>query len=199
MRPVLRAALILIAVLVPVSLGRAEEPTANRQPEVGYYPTAHDVAEKMLRLARVTAEDVVCDLGCGDGRIVVVAAKKFGCRALGYEIDPKWVRQARANVRAAGVEEKAEIRDQTMFAADLRDVTIVTLFLLPDLNRRLVPQLQTMKPGSHVITHEFDIDGYIADKELTYLSQDDDSEHLLYVYTIPLRKAPEKPAAARKP
>ncbi len=185
----LRGLLIsLVVSAVSGLINAAEPPQPRKTPDVGYHPTAQDVVEKMLELAKVTKDDHVCDLGCGDGRFIVTAAKKYGCRATGYEIDPKLVAQGRAQIRENNLEKLAKIVDQDFFTADISDVTVMTLFLLPNLNERLIPQLQKMAPGSRIITHEFDIPGIKADRELAWDSKIDDSEHLLYVYTVPLQR-----------
>lgn len=188
-----RGWLIPVVLLTAGYTARAEEesPRPRKKLDVGYYATTQDVVDKMLDLAKVTKKDHVCDLGCGDGRFVVTAAKKFGCRSTGYELDPRLVATGRTKIREAGLEKLARIEEQDIFTVDLADTTVVMLFLLPKLNARLVPQLQTMKPGSRVITHEFDIPGIQADQELTWISKQDDSEHLLYVYTIPLQPKQE--------
>lgn len=190
----LRGWLIPVVLLTAVDIVVAEDasPRPPKKPDVGYYATTQDVVDKMLDLAKVTKKDHVCDLGCGDGRFVVTAAKKFGCRSTGYELDPQLVATGRTKIREAGLEKLAKIEEQDIFTADLADTTVVMLFLLPKLNARLVPQLQKMPHGSRIITHEFDIPGIQADQELTWVSKQDDSEHLLYVYTIPLKPMLDK-------
>lgn len=168
----------------------AADRAPRRKPDVGYYPTTQDVVEKMLELAKTQATDHVCDLGCGDGRFVITAAKRYGCRATGFEIDPKLVTQGQAAIRDARLEKKARIVEADIFTVDVSDVTVMMLFLLPDMNAKLVPQLQKMKAGSRILTHEFDIPGYVADRELVWVSGQDNSEHVIYIYTTPLQKAP---------
>jgi len=191
----------LLISLIVLAAGRelfADEPApkSRKRPEVGYYPTTQDVVEKMLDLAKVTKKDHVCDLGCGDGRFIVTAARKYGCRATGYELDPKLVARGQAQIREAKLEKLARIIDQDIFTVDVSDITVMMLFLLPDMNKKLIPQLQKMAPGSRIITHEFDIPGIQPDQELTWISQGDNSEHLLFVYTLPLK--PMKPASDSK-
>jgi SAM-dependent methyltransferase len=166
----------------------AAEPADAKKPDVGYYATTQDVVEEILRLAQVTKTDVVCDLGCGDGRFVTTAAKVYGCRGVGYEIDPEWVHKARQLAERERVTDLVEIRAQDIYTADLQQVTVVTLFLLPELNARLIPQLEQLPRGARIITHEFDIPGLVPARQLTYVSKQDESEHLLYVYTAPLKK-----------
>ena len=169
----------------------------RRKPDVGYYPTTQDVVEKMLELARTRAGDHVCDLGCGDGRFIITAAKRYGCQATGYELDPKLVAQGQAAIREARLEKLARIVEADIFTVDVSDVTVMMLFLLPDMNVKLVPQLQKMKPGSRILTHEFDIPGYVVERELVWVSGQDNSEHVIYIYKTPLQKVPGN--ASQKP
>jgi SAM-dependent methyltransferase len=183
-----------LAMCLAGGLAQAAEPAPapKKKPDVGYYPTTQDVVEEILRLAKVAKTDVVCDLGCGDGRFVITAARRHGCRGIGYEIDPKYVSLARESARRHGVEALVTIHEQDIFTVDLKAMTVVTLFLLPDLNDRLVPQLEKLPKGARIISHEFDIPSLVADKELTYISKQDDSEHLLYIYSTPLKKRPKE-------
>jgi ribosomal protein L11 methylase PrmA len=183
--------LLSLGVLSAVGL-MADESVPKKSPDVGYYATTQDVVEEILRLAKVRKNDVVCDLGCGDGRFVITAAKKHGCRGVGYEIDPKYVKLARESAKKQGVESLVTIHEQDIFTVDLKPMTVVTLFLLPNLNTRLIPQLEQLPKGARIISHEFDIPGLVPDRELTFVSKQDDSEHLLYVYTTPLKKTPAK-------
>ncbi|MCS7091674.1 MAG: methyltransferase domain-containing protein [Limisphaera sp.] len=132
---------------------------AEREPDVIYVPTPMPVVEKMLELAEIKPGDVVYDLGCGDGRIVVTAAKKYGVKAVGFDIDPQRVREARENVRSNKVEHLVTIKQADIFTLDLSEATVVTLYLLPELNVRLMPQLAKMKPGSRIVSHDFDMRG----------------------------------------
>lgn len=178
-----------------ISVGETVDPpktTVDKKPDVGYYATTQDVVEEILKQAKVTKHDIVVDLGCGDGRFPITAAKLHGCRGFGYEIDPIWVAKARALVEKEQVGKLVEIRDQDIFTADLREMTVVTLFLLPELNQRLIPQLEKLPKGARIITHEFDIPGLIPDRKAEFVSKQDDSEHLLYFYSVPLKKAPAK-------
>jgi ribosomal protein L11 methylase PrmA len=191
----LRAFVGLTVVLLGtfVSIAVAEDVSKpKKQPDVGFYATTQDVVEEILRLANVGKHDVVCDLGCGDGRFVITAAKKHGCRGVGYEIDPKYVKLARESAKKQGVEQLVAIHEEDIFTVDLKSMTVVTLFLLPELNQRLIPQLEKLPKGARIISHEFDVPGLIPDQELTFVSKQDESEHLLYVYTVPLKKAPVK-------
>jgi SAM-dependent methyltransferase len=179
-----------------ISLGGlvlAQEPAAKpkKKPDVGYYATTQDVVEEILKQAKVTKNDVVCDLGCGDGRFPITAAKLYGCKGVGYEIDPKWVATARALAEKEKVAKLVDIREQDIFTADLKNVTVVTLFLLPELNARLIPQLEKLPKGARIVAHEFDVPGLTPDRKLEYVSKEDESEHLLYFYSTPLKRAPK--------
>lgn len=170
----------------------ADPKPGKKNPDVGYYATTQDVVEEIFKQVKVTRQDVVCDLGCGDGRFPITAAKIYGCRGVGYEIDPEWVAQARQKAQQEGVSRLVEIREQDIFTADLREVTVVTLFLLPELNNRLIPQLEKLPKGARIVSHEFDIPGLVPDRKVEFESTQDKSEHLLYYYTTPLKKAPGK-------
>jgi ubiquinone/menaquinone biosynthesis C-methylase UbiE len=131
-------------------------PAPERELDVPYVPTRAQVVEEMLRMADVKPGDVVYDLGCGDGRIVIMAAEKFGARGVGVDIDPRRIDEARANAAKAGVEGRVEFRIGDLFEADIREATVVTLYLLPDVNLRLKPKLlRDLKPGTRIVSHDF--------------------------------------------
>jgi ribosomal protein L11 methylase PrmA len=125
---------------------------------VPYVPTSPAIVDAMLKLASVSKADVVYDLGCGDGRIVIAAAKQFGARGVGVDIDPDRIAEARANAKAAGVESLVTFRVEDLFVTDVKDATVVALYLLPSVNRRLIPKLRTdLKPGARVVSNSFDM------------------------------------------
>ncbi|MGH8691366.1 MAG: methyltransferase domain-containing protein [Burkholderiales bacterium] len=127
-------------------------------PEVRYEPTPMDVVGAMLELAAPGADDLVADLGCGDGRIVIEAVQRYGARGLCVDIDPRRIAEATANARRAGVEERIGFVNQDLLATDLRGVTVVMLFLSPDLNLRLRPKLwRELAPGARVVSHWHDM------------------------------------------
>jgi SAM-dependent methyltransferase len=162
--------------------------SAPRTPDVIYVPTPQPVVNKMLELARVTKKDLVYDLGCGDGRIVVTAAKRYGARAIGFDIDPKRVKEARANVKNNRVEHLVSIEQKDIFTLDLTPASVVTLYLLPKLNDRLVPQLEKLAPGSRVVSHDFSITGIKPVRELSMTPSTDGDEHEIFFYTIPFQR-----------
>ncbi|HID74578.1 MAG TPA: methyltransferase domain-containing protein [Planctomycetaceae bacterium] len=159
-----------------------------------FVTTPHDIVAEMLELAQIGPEDVLYDLGCGDGRIVIAAAEKYGCRAWGFDNDPQRVRQSRENVKAHGVEHLVTIHQRDIFTLDLRPADVVTLYLLPRLNVRLLPQLEQLKPGSRIVSHDWDIAGVKPQKQLTLMSTEDHREHTLYLFVSPLEPVePETP------
>ena len=132
--------------------------SAAGKPDVVYIPTPQPVVERMLALAQVKAGDVVYDLGSGDGRVVITAAKQFGAEGVGIEIDPTLVRQATANAEAAGVAGRVRFVNQNLFEADLSRATVVTLYLLQSLNEQLRPKLvRELKPGARIVSHVFNM------------------------------------------
>src|SRR5262249_25594822 len=145
-----------------------------REPDILFVPTAQGVVDRMLEIAKVTKNDVVYDLGCGDGRIVVTAAKKYGCKAFGYDIDPARVEDSLKNVKKNKVEDLVTIKEADVFELDLSKASVVTLYLLPDLNVKPMPQLAKMKPGSRIVSHDFDMKGAKAKKVETLKAKDDD-------------------------
>lgn len=125
-----------------------------RAPDVRYQPSPHKVVRAMLELAQVTERDLVYDLGSGDGRIPIAAARDFGARGVGIEIDPKLVARSRENARKAGVTDRVTFRNEDLFTADFHDATVVALFLYPDVNMKLRPKLlTTLRPGTRVVSH----------------------------------------------
>jgi ribosomal protein L11 methylase PrmA len=131
---------------------------AQGKPDVIYVPTPQSVVDAMLELAQVKPSDTVYDLGSGDGRIVITAAKKYGARGVGVEIDPALIRKARDNAVAAGVTDRVRFVNQNLFATDLRPATVVTLYLLQSINERLRPKLvRELKPGSRIVSHVFNM------------------------------------------
>ncbi len=139
----------------------------GKREDIVYVPTPQVVVDRMLDVAKVTQADVVYDLGCGDGRIVVTAAKKLGARGVGFDLNPDRVRDARAGVKAAGIESLASIRWANVFSVDLEPATVVMLYLLPELNVRLLPQLEKLRKGSRVISHDFGMEGVAPDGHWT--------------------------------
>jgi SAM-dependent methyltransferase len=148
--------------------------------DVPYVPTPHETVDEMLRLAQVSRDDIVYDLGSGDGRIVITAAKKHGARGVGIDIDPTRVAEANENARTAGVTERVRFIQGDLFAADLREATAVTLYLLRSVNLRLRPKLLSeLRPGTPVVSHDFDM-GEWAPDDHTRVADDD-----VYLWIVP--------------
>jgi ribosomal protein L11 methylase PrmA len=161
----------------------------TRTPDVVYVGTPYDVVSKMLKLAGVKKEDVVYDLGCGDGRMVVLAAKKYGCRGIGYDIDPERVTAALGNVKTNRVAHLVKIVQEDIFTLDFSNADVLPLYLLPSINDKLLPQFEKLKPGSRLVFHDYGLSGIEADKEIRVTSNEDNASHTLYLYTTPLKRA----------
>ncbi|HEX5606616.1 MAG TPA: class I SAM-dependent methyltransferase [Candidatus Binatia bacterium] len=145
-------------------LARAQDSSFQSKKIVPFVPSPQEVVDKMIELGGVKPGDVVYDLGSGDGRIVVAAAKR-GAKAVGFEIDGDLVKQSQENIRAAGVQDAAEIRQQDILTVDLSPASVVTMYLLPDVNLKLRPNLLSqLKPGSRVVSHSFDMGDWKPDK-----------------------------------
>jgi uncharacterized protein (TIGR03000 family) len=164
---------------------RTDEP---RTPDVIFVPTPQEVVDKMLELAEVKKGDLVYDLGCGDGRIVVTAAKKYGVKAVGYDIDPERIKESLENVKKNKVEDQVTIKQADIFTLDLSDANVVTLYLLPQLNVKLMPQLQKLKPGSRIVSHDFDMKGAKPKKVVHVTPKGGTDEHTIYLWTVPWEK-----------
>ena len=164
----------------------ASVPGALRAPDVPYQPSTTDVVEAMLRLAKVDASDVVYDLGCGDGRIVIAAARDRGARGVCVDIDPQRIAEARENARRAGVADRIRFLTQDLFATDIRDATSVMLFLWPEVNLKLLPKLlRELRPGTRVVSHMHDM-GDWKPQDMVRVP-DGDRVRIIYLWTIPGR------------
>jgi outer membrane protein assembly factor BamB len=163
-----------------------------REPDAVFVPTPQDVVEKMLELAQVKRGHLVYDLGCGDGRIVVTAALKYGCKAVGYDIDPECVKMSREMVKEHRVGGLVTIEQKDIFTLDLSKAGVVTLYLLPRMNQRLIPQLEKLKPGARIVSHAFEIPGIPPDRVVIFMSKEDKIPHKIYLWTTPLKKSRPK-------
>jgi tRNA G37 N-methylase Trm5 len=128
-----------------------------RDPDVIYVPTPQEVVDAMLVLANVTAKDFVYDLGSGDGRIPITAAQKYGARGIGIDINPERIKEANENLAKAKVGDKVKFMNADLFETDISQATVVTLYLLPSLNIKLMPKLKALKPGTRIVSHSFDM------------------------------------------
>ncbi len=161
---------------------------SSRTPDCVYVGTPYDVIDRMLDVASIKKTDLVYDLGCGDGRIVVAASKRFGCSGVGYDISPERVEESLENVRKNRVDHLVRIEQEDIFTLDLGPVDVVMLYLLPDMNRRLIPQLEELRPGSRIVSHDYSIEGIREDKYVSMTSLEDGVKHYIYLYTAPLTR-----------
>lgn len=170
--PKLLPALLAVAVAVAgsptVGLAQFSQSPAARMPDVVYVPTPNDVVAAMLKLAAVKPGEMVYDLGCGDGRIVITAAKEFGARGVGVDIDPRRIEESEENAREAGVTDRVQFKQADLFTMDFADADVVSLYLLPALNVRLRPRLlDELRPGTRIVSHAFNMADWEPDaKEL---------------------------------
>jgi SAM-dependent methyltransferase len=170
---------VFLARLVALAVGIAPALTQApvRTPDVHYTPTRHAIADAMLRLADVGPGDVVYDLGSGDGRIPIIAAQKYGARGFGIEIDPVLVATARRNADDAGVADRVRFIEGDLFTADLGGATVVTMYLSPNILKRIAPGLRALKPGTRIVSHQFPIPGWSPNSRLMV----DEAEIFLWV------------------
>jgi ribosomal protein L11 methylase PrmA len=161
-------------------LAQAQKQAATQYPDVIFVPTPQEVVEDMLRLANVQKGDVLYDLGSGDGRIAITAARKYGIKATGIDIDPERIREANENAKKAGVTNLVQFRQENLFTADFRDATVITLYLLPDLNVKLRPKLwNELKPGTRIVSHQFEMGAWKPEKRL------ESNGRTIYFWTVP--------------
>jgi trans-aconitate methyltransferase len=171
---------VLLLGFPAAGLPQQQENVVSQAPDVIFVPTPQDVVDEMLKIAKVRKGDVLYDLGSGDGRIAVTAAKRYGIRAVGIDIDPERIREATENARKAGVANLVQFRREDLFKADFREATVVTLYLLPDLNVKLRPRLwQELKPGTRIVSHQFDMADWKPEKQLEL------NGRTIYFWTIP--------------
>jgi SAM-dependent methyltransferase len=169
----------LLATAATATLLLAQE----RTPDVPYVPSPNEVVDAMLKLANVKKGDIVYDLGCGDGRIVIAAAK-LGARGVGVDINPERIQEATENARKAGVTNQVKFVKGDLFEADIKDATVVTLYLLPGVNQRLKPRLLAdLKPGTRVVSHSFDMGEWKPEKTA------DVNGRTIYYWVIPAKGA----------
>jgi SAM-dependent methyltransferase len=195
---------LLPALVLPAStVAQQALKPLEKKPEVPYVPTPDKVVAEMLKVAKVGKDDILYDLGSGDGRIVISAAKEFGTRGVGVDIDPARIKEARENAVQAGVADKVKFIQQDLFDTDIHEATVVTLYLLPELNRRLRPKLLSdLKPGTRVVSHNHDMGDwkplktlkvrvpheYIISKTLNVLVP---FQHTIYYWVVPQRTSSE--------
>jgi ribosomal protein L11 methylase PrmA len=172
-------------------LAAAQSAQPKKPLDVPYVPTTDEAVNAMLKLAEVKKTDVVYDLGCGDGRIVIAAAKTYGAHGVGIDIDPQRIAEANANAKRAGVEKLVRFEENDLFQANFKEATVVTLFLLSSVNLKLKPKLLAeLKPGTRIVSNTFDMGDWKPEKEMTVPNSDDDSflSHRLYMWTVPAKQ-----------
>ena len=176
------------AITLEIPIPKTASPDRDRILRSVFVPTPQKIVEEMLKLARVQATDVVYDLGSGDGRIVITAAQTYSCRAVGYEIDPQLVALSRAKASEANVDSLVTIEQADLFTAQLGNATVIAVYLLPAQLEKLLPQFEKLLPGTRIVSHYFELPGFVADETLTVHSQEDGNEHKLHRYSIPLHR-----------
>lgn len=181
------------AALLSTAFALSQTDKPRRDPDVPYVPTTEQAVEAMLKLADIKKTDVVYDLGCGDGRIVIAAAKSFGAHGVGIDINPVRINEAKENAKKAGVQDLVRFEENDLFEADIRQATVVTLFLLPNINLKLRPKLLAdLKPGTRIVSNTFDMGDWKAVKETTIDNQDDEDSYLshkFFLWIIPPHRA----------
>jgi len=171
---------ILFSFVAVIGFLATPQSFGQQQPDVIFVPTPHDVVERMLQMAKVGPGDILYDLGSGDGRIPIAAAKKFGIRAIGIDIAPERIREANANAKEAGVTRLVIFKQQDLFKADFKDATVVTLYLLPELNEKLRPRLWAeLKPGTRIVSHQFDMGNWKPERKIEL------NGRTIYFWTVP--------------
>lgn len=178
---------ILIAIVI--FGGFAATAPAQEKTEIPYVPSTVPVVTKMLELASVTKNDIVYDMGCGDGRIVIMAAKKYGARGVGIDLDPVRIAEAKKNAEAEGVSHLVEFRAEDGTKTDISKATVVTLYMFKWFNNAIAPKLQKLAPGSRVVAHDFDIDDWKPTQVVNLDAQSHGNEgierpHTLYLWRV---------------
>jgi predicted RNA methylase len=172
---------VISTVTTPV-LAQQAAPAPLRSPDVIFVPTPQEVVDAMLKVAKVSANDVVYDLGSGDGRIPITAAKTYGARGVGIDIDPQRIREANENAKTAGVTDKVRFLNQDLFTTDISEATVVTLYLLPSLNLKVLPKLmKELRPGTRIVSHAFDMGDWKPEQTLNV------NGRTVYYWTMPRR------------
>jgi len=172
---------LVFASLLAVAHGQDQQ---EKKLDVPYVPTPQTVVDAMLNMAAVNKDDVLYDLGCGDGRIIITAAKKYGARGVGVDIDPDRIKEANANAKQAGVSDRVKFIEQDLFQTDFKEASVVTLYLLPEINLKLRPiLLSQLKPGTRAVSHAFDMGDWKPDKAETV-----DGDRKIYFWIIPETK-----------
>jgi predicted O-methyltransferase YrrM len=179
----LRTFVLSIAIIgVLVMPSSAQAPAPLRSPDVIFVPTPQEVVDAMLKLAKVSGSDVVYDLGSGDGRIPITAARTYGARGVGIDIDPQRIKEATENLKTSGMGDKVRFLNQDLFTTNISEATVVTLYLLPSLNLKVLPKLNAeLKPGTRIVSHAFDM-GDIKPQQTQNVNG-----RTIYLWTVPIK------------
>jgi hypothetical protein len=175
--------MVLLAVVLAAALAQ------DGRGDVIYVPTPQVVVDEMLTMAKVGPADYIIDLGSGDGRIVITAAKKFGARGFGVDLDTYLLKLARTNAQKQGVADRAQFFERNLFETDLSQATVITSYLLPEMNERLRPKLLTLKPGTRVVTHDYDMGEWLPDEQKMLIVPEktvgDPGKSYIFYYVVP--------------
>lgn len=175
-------ATLLLMAWATVFVFAQQAPSPARTPDVPYVPTSEEVVDAMLKLAKVTKGDVVYDLGCGDGRIVITAAKQYGATGKGIDINPQRIKEAKQNAAAAQVTDKVKFEEGDLFETDFSEASVVTLYLLPSVNLKLRPiLLKQLKPGTRIVSHAFDMGDWKPEQKIEV------NGSTIYFWTVPAK------------
>ena len=176
---------VAACVVLALACAHAQAPQREVKRDVPYVPTPQVVVDEMLKMANVGKDDVVYDLGCGDGRLVITAVKKYGARrGVGVDIDPQRIKESNENAQAAGVTDRVKFVEQDLFQTDFKDATVVTLYLLPEVNLRLRPRLLSeLRPGTRIVSHAFDMGDWQPEKTAQVEGR------TIYFWTVPAKAA----------
>ena len=179
----LRTFVLLFAIIAALTApSSAQAPASLRSPDVIFVPTPQEVVDAMLKLAKVSASDVVYDLGSGDGRIPITAAKTYGARGTGIDIDPQRIKEAMENLKTSGMADKVRFLNQDLFTTNIGEATVVTLYLLPSLNLKVLPKLNAeLKPGTRVVSHAFDMG------DIKPVQTQNVNGRTIYLWTVPIK------------
>lgn len=175
---------VALALCFVTPIAAQQQPKELRKPDIFYLPTPQEAVEEMLLMAGVRPGDVVYDLGSGDGRIPITAAKMYGVKAVGIDIDPVRIKEAAANAKKEGVADKVTFRNEDLFEADFSEATVITLYLLQSLNEKLQPKLQKLKPGTRIVSHAFRMGADWPPEETREVKTADRGTVYVYMWTV---------------
>lgn len=183
----------LFSFMLFLAVGTGSAIAQEGQGDVVYVPTPQVTVDTMLEMAKVSGKDFVIDLGSGDGRILITAAKRYGAHGFGVDLDTYLLNQARMSAKREGVADKVEFREENLFTTDLTRATVITSYLLPEMNEKLRPTLLTLKPGTRIVAHDYDMGSWHADEEKTLIVPEktvgDPGKSYVFLYIVPARVA----------